>query len=217
MDVGIRELKARLSKYVERADRGETIRVTSRGRLRALLVAPGPDDPLEDPIGRGMREGWITPAAAGVGWARGWSGCRAPAAAKSSSARIVASEPVRRLQRPASSATSMSRTARRSPPSSPVTATWSRCGSPSSRLVVPSPECSAAATWRGSKPASPVTRPGSADARRTAARGLRARPDSSHPRHRGQAPGGRCPRQSLARSGRLTPERTPGSPPYSPG
>ncbi len=62
MDVGIRELKARLSKYVERADRGETIRVTSRGRLRALLVAPGPDDPLEDPIGRGMREGWITPA-----------------------------------------------------------------------------------------------------------------------------------------------------------
>ena len=62
MDVGIRELKARLSKYVERAGRGETIRVTSRGRLRALLVAPGPDDPLEDPIGRGMREGWITPA-----------------------------------------------------------------------------------------------------------------------------------------------------------
>ncbi len=119
MDVGIRELKARLSKYVERADRGETIRVTSRGRLRALLVAPGPDDPLEDPIGRGMREGWITPARRRVGWARGWSGCRAPAAAKSSSARIVASEPVRRLQRPASSATSMSRTARRSPPSSP--------------------------------------------------------------------------------------------------
>jgi hypothetical protein len=32
-------------------------------------VAPGPDDLLEDPIGRGMREGWITPARRRVGWA----------------------------------------------------------------------------------------------------------------------------------------------------
>jgi prevent-host-death family protein len=57
MDVGIRELKARLSSYVERARDGETIRVTDRGRPVAIL---GPL-PTEDLIEQGIREGWITP------------------------------------------------------------------------------------------------------------------------------------------------------------
>lgn len=57
MDVGIRELKAKLSSYVERAGAGETIRVTDRGRPVAIL------GPLraEDVIEQGIREGWITP------------------------------------------------------------------------------------------------------------------------------------------------------------
>lgn len=56
MEVGIRELKARLSEYVERAAEGETIMVTSRGRRVAQLIpVPGRDN-----IERGLREGWIT-------------------------------------------------------------------------------------------------------------------------------------------------------------
>ena len=37
MDVGIRELKAKLSEYLERAAQGERIRVTDRGRPKAVL------------------------------------------------------------------------------------------------------------------------------------------------------------------------------------
>ncbi len=57
MDVGIRELKAKLSNYVERAGAGETIRVTDRGRPVAIL------GPLraEDVIEQGIKEGWIRP------------------------------------------------------------------------------------------------------------------------------------------------------------
>lgn len=36
-DVGIRELKANLSKYLERSARGETIRVLERGHPKAVL------------------------------------------------------------------------------------------------------------------------------------------------------------------------------------
>jgi prevent-host-death family protein len=39
MEVGIRELKARLSSYVARARRGETVVVTDRGRPVARLQA----------------------------------------------------------------------------------------------------------------------------------------------------------------------------------
>lgn len=55
MDVGIRELKAHLSEYVERASRGEVVRVTDRGVPRAVLMA------LPDPgaLDRGLAEGWI--------------------------------------------------------------------------------------------------------------------------------------------------------------
>jgi prevent-host-death family protein len=56
-DVGIRELKAKLSQYVERAADGEVIRVTERGKPKAVL-GPLPDS---DRIQRGIFEGWIRP------------------------------------------------------------------------------------------------------------------------------------------------------------
>lgn len=55
MDVGIRELKARLSEYVGRASRGEVVRVTDRGVPRAVLM-PLPD---AGALARGLEEGWI--------------------------------------------------------------------------------------------------------------------------------------------------------------
>jgi prevent-host-death family protein len=57
MEVGVRELKARLSEYLDRAERGEIIRVTERGRPKAMLVPlPG-----KLRIEEGIAEGWITP------------------------------------------------------------------------------------------------------------------------------------------------------------
>jgi len=63
-DVGVRELKARLSEYLERAARGETIRITDRGWPKAIL-APLPGLLR---LREGIEEGWIRPAA---GEARG--------------------------------------------------------------------------------------------------------------------------------------------------
>jgi prevent-host-death family protein len=57
MDIGIRELKARLSEFVERAARGEMIRVTERGRPKAVL---GPI-PGRLRLEEGVSEGWIRP------------------------------------------------------------------------------------------------------------------------------------------------------------
>ena len=57
MDVGIRELKARLSEYLDRAERGEMIRVTDRGRPKAVI---GPL-PGRLRLEEGISEGWITP------------------------------------------------------------------------------------------------------------------------------------------------------------
>jgi prevent-host-death family protein len=55
MDVGVRELKQRLSEYLERAARGEVIRVTDRGQPKALLCPlPGLSS-----LGKGVKEGWI--------------------------------------------------------------------------------------------------------------------------------------------------------------
>lgn len=56
MDIGIRDLKARLSSYLERVARGEVITVTSRGRRVAQIVPMPGHDNLE----RGLAEGWIT-------------------------------------------------------------------------------------------------------------------------------------------------------------
>jgi prevent-host-death family protein len=57
VDVGIRELKQRLSEYLDRAERGELVRVTDRGRPKAVL-GPVPDRARIDD---GIRAGWITP------------------------------------------------------------------------------------------------------------------------------------------------------------
>jgi prevent-host-death family protein len=59
MDVGVRELKQHLSDYLDRAERGQIITITERGRPKVLLVPlPGGGDRLAE----GIAEGWITPA-----------------------------------------------------------------------------------------------------------------------------------------------------------
>ena len=57
MDVGVRDLKAHLSDYLERAAGGEVITVTDRGRPIAVL-APIPG---RVPLDQGIKDGWITP------------------------------------------------------------------------------------------------------------------------------------------------------------
>jgi prevent-host-death family protein len=56
MDVGVRELKSRLSEYLARVERGETVHVTLRGRRVAQIVPAVGETAIE----RGLREGWIT-------------------------------------------------------------------------------------------------------------------------------------------------------------
>jgi prevent-host-death family protein len=56
-DVGIRELKQHLSEYLDRAEHGETLRVTDRGRPKAMLGPVPGRARIED----GIRTGWITP------------------------------------------------------------------------------------------------------------------------------------------------------------
>lgn len=53
--MGIRELKARLSHYLERAAAGETIVVTDRGKAKAELRALSVDQRIQ----QGIEEGWI--------------------------------------------------------------------------------------------------------------------------------------------------------------
>ena len=55
MDVGVRELKQNLSEYLDRAERGEVIRVTERGRPKVLLAPLPGRFRLEE----GVAEGWI--------------------------------------------------------------------------------------------------------------------------------------------------------------
>lgn len=55
-DVGVRELKQNLSRYLDRAEQGELLRVTDRGRPKALL---GPL-PGRARIEEGVTEGWLT-------------------------------------------------------------------------------------------------------------------------------------------------------------
>jgi prevent-host-death family protein len=79
-DVGVRELKQRLSEYLDRAERGELVRVTERGRPKALL---GPL-PGRARIDAGIAEGWITrssggsapSSATGLGPSRRWKASR---------------------------------------------------------------------------------------------------------------------------------------------
>lgn len=58
MEVGVRELKQRLSEYLDRAAQGEVIQVTDRGVPKAIL---GPL-PGRLRIDEGVAQGWITPA-----------------------------------------------------------------------------------------------------------------------------------------------------------
>lgn len=57
MDVGVREFKQRLSEYLDRAARGEVIRITDRDRPKALLTGIRQDLAVQ----RGISEGWLTP------------------------------------------------------------------------------------------------------------------------------------------------------------
>lgn len=53
--VGIRELKARLSHYIELAVVGERIVVTDRGKPKAMLIGLERDPMIE----QGIEQGWI--------------------------------------------------------------------------------------------------------------------------------------------------------------
>jgi prevent-host-death family protein len=57
MDVGVRELKQRLSEYLRRVEAGEVIRITDRGVPKAVI------SPIDGPdrLQRGIDEGWIRP------------------------------------------------------------------------------------------------------------------------------------------------------------
>ena len=59
MNVGVRELKQHLSEYLRRVAAGETLQVTDRGVPVALITPVLADDPLA----RGVDEGWIRPPA----------------------------------------------------------------------------------------------------------------------------------------------------------
>ena len=56
MDVGVRELKDRLSEILDRAAAGEVVRVTDRGVPKALIVPVN----SADSVARGLAEGWLT-------------------------------------------------------------------------------------------------------------------------------------------------------------
>jgi prevent-host-death family protein len=72
-DVGVRELKQRLSEYLDRAERGELVRVTDRGRPKAVI---GPL-PGRARIAEGIAEGWIASGSgAGLGETRRWTSPR---------------------------------------------------------------------------------------------------------------------------------------------
>ena len=67
MEIGVRELKAKLSAVLQRAAAGEVITVTDRGRPVATL---GPPHGVVD-LDTAVEQGWVTPAAArGLGQAR---------------------------------------------------------------------------------------------------------------------------------------------------
>lgn len=66
MEIGVRELKAKLSHYLRLAEQGETIVVTDRGKPSALLIgvntANSNPSPLAIRVIQGVQEGWIQPA-----------------------------------------------------------------------------------------------------------------------------------------------------------
>ncbi len=67
MDVSVRDLKARLSEYLRRVQKGEVVVVTSRGKPVARIVGPGevPATPEAGVAERLRKLPWIRPGAAG--------------------------------------------------------------------------------------------------------------------------------------------------------
>jgi prevent-host-death family protein len=63
IEVGVRELKASLSKYLRRVRRGERVRVTVRGRPVADIL-PAEAGAAEEGWRRLVAEGRVTPASA---------------------------------------------------------------------------------------------------------------------------------------------------------
>jgi prevent-host-death family protein len=57
--IGIRELRQHASVYIDRVRAGETVEVTDRGELVALLVPPAPAASARD---RMIRDGLLIPA-----------------------------------------------------------------------------------------------------------------------------------------------------------
>ncbi|MEX2184288.1 MAG: type II toxin-antitoxin system prevent-host-death family antitoxin [Chloroflexota bacterium] len=55
MEIGVRELKAKLSDYLARVERGETVDVLRHGRRVARIVPAVGETTVE----RGLREGWL--------------------------------------------------------------------------------------------------------------------------------------------------------------
>ena len=58
MDIGVRELKAKLSATLQRAAAGEVITVTDRGRPVAVIGPP----PGTIDLSQAVEDGWILPA-----------------------------------------------------------------------------------------------------------------------------------------------------------
>ena len=59
MDIGIRELKAKLSEVLDRAEAGEVIRVTDRGRPKVVIMPLPELVDLDARVTQGIEEGWI--------------------------------------------------------------------------------------------------------------------------------------------------------------
>ena len=57
--VGVRELRQHASRYLDRVKRGETVEVTERGQLVALLVPPAPSAAERDRL---ISQGRLLPA-----------------------------------------------------------------------------------------------------------------------------------------------------------
>lgn len=59
--IGVRELRQNASRYLDRVEAGETIEITERGRLVALLVPPAPGAAARDRL---IAEGRLIPSTA---------------------------------------------------------------------------------------------------------------------------------------------------------
>ena len=61
--IGVRELRQHASRYLDRVKSGETVEVTERGRLVALIVPPEPARAARERL---IAEGRLIPATGGL-------------------------------------------------------------------------------------------------------------------------------------------------------